>query len=227
MATYFCTAPAAGFAPSQPELKVLAPRQPDDLLQLDEWFPAALPDDPEGEAALVRRLTPLILKLVRSHQPRRESEEDLVQTILIKIFRKFSQYSGEVPLVHWVSRIAINTCLNQYSREKCRPEVRHADLSEEEASHIERTQSEPGGRSPAEILEMSELAESLLSGLPAEDRRVLELLYIDRHSIEETSALTGFTPGAVKVRAFRARARLRETLPRLLRETPRGLSVPS
>ena len=33
--------------------------------------------------------------------------------IFIKIFQKLSQFSGKVPLEHWVSRVAINTCLNQ------------------------------------------------------------------------------------------------------------------
>src|ERR1700756_6047068 len=102
-----------------------------------ELVQAALRHDDEAARELVRRLYPLVAKMVRSHRPRRTSEEDLFQMIFIRIFQKLSQFSGKVPLEHWVSRIAINTCLNQIAAEKVRPELRLADLSEEEQAIVE------------------------------------------------------------------------------------------
>ena len=89
---------------------------------------AALQNDDEAARALVRQLYPLVAKIVRAHRSRRTPEEDLCQMIFIKVFQKLSQFSGNVPLEHWVSRVAVNTCLNQIESEKVRPEVRHADL---------------------------------------------------------------------------------------------------
>src|SRR6202166_1800209 len=109
--------------------------QPDALVQ------AALRHDDEAARQLVRQLYPLVAKMVRSHRPRRTSEEDLCQMIFIKVFQKLSQFSGKVPLEHWVSRIAVNTCLNQIEAEKVRPELRHADLSVEEQAAIENLAS--------------------------------------------------------------------------------------
>src|SRR6201982_4325393 len=103
----------------------------------DALFQAALRHDEEAARELVRRLYPLVAKMVRSHRPRRTSEEDLCQMIFIKVFPKLSQFSGKVPLEHWVSRIAVNTCLNQIESEKVRPELRNADLSAEEQAVIE------------------------------------------------------------------------------------------
>src|SRR5678816_4656599 len=97
---------------------------------------AALQNDDDAARALVRQLYPLVAKIVRAHRPRRTAEEDLCQMIFIKVFQKLSQFSGSVPLEHWVSRVAVNTCLNQIESEKVRPEVRHADLSVEELSLI-------------------------------------------------------------------------------------------
>src|SRR5438132_1158914 len=77
---------------------------------------AALQHDDEAARALVRRLYPLVVKVVRAHHPRRTAEEDLCQMIFIKVFQKLSQFSGKVPLEHWVSRIAVNTCLNKIDR---------------------------------------------------------------------------------------------------------------
>src|SRR5690348_6597016 len=93
---------------------------------------AALRHDDEAARELVRRLYPLVAKIVRSHRLRRTSEEDLCQMIFIRTFQKLNQFSGKVPIEHWVSRIAVNTCLNQIESERVRPEVRYADLSEEE-----------------------------------------------------------------------------------------------
>src|SRR2546429_1096026 len=98
---------------------------------------AALQHDDEAARALVRKLYPLVAKIVRSHRPRRTAEEDLCQMIFIKVFQRLSQFSGNVPLEHWVSRIAVNTCLNQIESEKVRPELRHADLTVEEQAVIE------------------------------------------------------------------------------------------
>src|SRR5256884_2406021 len=93
---------------------------------------AALQHDDEAARALVRKLYPLVAKIVRSHRPRRTAEEDLCQMIFIKVFQRLSQFSGKVPLEHWVSRIAVNTCLNQIQWEKIRTELRHVVLSVEE-----------------------------------------------------------------------------------------------
>src|SRR5436189_6397461 len=102
--------------------------------------------DDSDASALVRQLYPLVVKIVRSHRSRRTPEEDICQMIFIKVFQKLSQFSGNVPLEHWVSRVAVNTCLNQIESERERPEVRQADLRVEKHAVFEnltRTTEEP------------------------------------------------------------------------------------
>src|SRR6059036_1356139 len=94
--------------------------------------------DEEAARSLVRELYPLVMKIVRSHLPRRIDEEDLSQTVFAKVFAHVDQYSGHVPFEHWVSRVAVNTCLNALRAEKCRPELRWADLNEGEAEVMEK-----------------------------------------------------------------------------------------
>src|SRR6266853_3787315 len=103
----------------------------------DALVQGALRHDDEAARELVRRLYPLVAKMVRAHRPRRTSEEDLCQMIFIKLFQKLPQFSGKVPLEHWVSRIAINTCINQIKAEKVRPELRWADLGDAEKFVVE------------------------------------------------------------------------------------------
>ena len=109
---------------------------------------AALQQDEAAARELVRRLYPLVAKLVRAHRPARTAEEDLCQMIFIKVLQKLSQFSGAVPLEHWVSRIAVNTCLNQIASEKARPELRHADLSEEESAVVHQLTSSSDEMNP-------------------------------------------------------------------------------
>ncbi len=78
-----------------------------------------------------------MLKLVRAYLPRRSSEDDLTQIVFMKVFANLDRYSGAVPLEHWVSRIAINACLNEIAAEKIRPELRVADLSREQFEVLE------------------------------------------------------------------------------------------
>src|SRR5260370_21295315 len=128
---------------------------------------AALQNDDEAARELVRRLYPLVARIVRAHRPRRTAEEDICQMIFIKVFQKLSQFSGNVPLEHWVSRVAVNTCLNQIASEKARPEVRHADLSVEEQAVVGNLASARAELAPDQRVEPGELAKHLSSPLHA------------------------------------------------------------
>ena len=178
----------------------------------DALVQGALRHDDEAARELVRRLYPLVAKMVRSHRPRRTSEEDLCQMIFIKVFQKLSQFSGKVPIEHWVSRIAVNTCLSQIDAEKIRPEVRHADLSEEEQAVVENLATSSDELAPDRQLASRQLVEHLLQLLKPVERLVIDLLYLQGRSVEEIHKITGLGVAAIKVRAFRARQKMKAQL---------------
>jgi RNA polymerase sigma-70 factor, ECF subfamily len=183
--------------------------EPDALVQ------AALQDDDEAARKLVRRLYPLVAKMVRSHRPRRTAEEDLCQMIFIKVFQKLSQFSGKVPLEHWVSRIAVNTCLSQIEAERVRPELRHADLSEEEEAVVKNLAVASDELAPDRQLASRQLVEHLLEFLKPVERLVVDLLYLQGRSVEEIHKITGLGVAAVKVRAFRARQKMKTQMAKI------------
>lgn len=176
---------------------------------------AALRHDDEAAGELVRRLYPLVAKIVRSHRPRRTPEEDLCQMIFIRMFQRLHQFSGKVPIEHWVSRIAVNTCLNQIESEKVRPELRYADLTEEEEAVVENLATSAEELAPDKQFASRQLVEHLLDLLKPAERLVIDLLYLQGRSIEEIRKLTGWTAALVKVRAFRARRKMKTQLDRL------------
>ena len=190
-----------------------------DDLQPDALVQAALRHDDAAARELVRRLYPLVAKMVRSHRPRRTSEEDLCQMIFIKVFQKLGQFSGKVPLEHWVSRIAVNTCLSQIQSEKVRPELRHADLSEEEEGVVKNLAVSSEELAPDNRLASRQLVEHLFEFLKPVERLIIDLLYLQGRSVEEIHQITGMGVAAIKVRAFRARKKMKAQLGKLGLET--------
>ena len=94
--------------------------------------------DAESARALVELLYPLVLRIVRSHLPVRAAEADLAQEVFLKLFSRLDQYQPRagIPFEHWVSRLAVRTCLDALRAERRRPEVRWSDLSDEQAAYI-------------------------------------------------------------------------------------------
>src|SRR5262245_36986618 len=174
--------------------------------------------DDDAARVLLNHLYPLVISIVRGHLPRRTSEEDLVQMIFVKVFAKLDQFSGTVPLAHWVSRIAVNTCLNALQAERIRPELRWADLTEDEEQVIESLATNDEALKPGQQLAARDLVERLLEQLKPEDRLVLTQLHMEGRSVEEIRQLTGWSISLIKVRAFRARRKLRKHLGALLEE---------
>jgi len=174
--------------------------------------------DEDAARALFRHLYPLVARLVRSHLPRRTSPEDLVQTVFMKVFANLDRFSGAVPLEHWVSRIAINTCLNQLAAEQARPEWRWADLSEEQTEALEAVMSDPAGLEPSQNLAAREIVEKLLARLAPADRLLMTLLHLEGRSVAEVRQITGWNVPVIKVRAFRARRKLRKHFEKLMSE---------
>jgi RNA polymerase sigma-70 factor (ECF subfamily) len=180
-----------------------------------EVVAAALRGDEDAARELVRRLYPLVAKLVRAHRPVRSAEEDLCQMIFIKILQKLSQFSGTVPLEHWVSRIAVNTCLNQIQAEKARPELREADLSEEQANVLRNLAATTDDLAPDQSFASRQLVEHLMQTLKPAERLVIDLMYLQQQSVAEIRRVTGWSAALVKVRAFRARHKMRQLLSNL------------
>ncbi len=159
---------------------------------------------------LVEHLYPLVIRIVRSHLPRRVPEEDLAQEIFLKMFTRLAQYQGAVPFPHWVSRIAVTTCIDHLRAQKRRPEFRWADLSESEAEVLDNVLTSDNEVAANDALAARELVYKLLDQLKPDDQLVIRLLDLEQKTIAEISALTGWNQSLVKVRAFRARRKLQK-----------------
>lgn len=174
--------------------------------------------DQAAARQLVDHLYPLVIRIVRSHLPRRVAEEDLAQDIFLKMFTRIDQFQGNVPFTHWVSRIAVTTCIDQLRMQKRRPEFRWADLSENEAEVLDNVLTNDDDVAPDDALEARELVNKLLEQLKPDDQMVIRLLDLEQKTIAEISGLTGWNQSLIKVRAFRARRKLQKLFGELQRK---------
>lgn len=166
--------------------------------------------DQQAARELVDHLYPLVIRIVRSHLPRRVQEEDLAQEVFMKMFSRLEQYQGAVPFPHWVSRIAVTTCIDHLRAQKRRPEFRWADLSETEAEVLDSVLTNSNEVAANDAMAANELVYKLLEQLKPDDQTVIRMLDLEQKTIAEIADLTGWNQSLIKVRAFRARRKLQK-----------------
>jgi RNA polymerase sigma-70 factor (ECF subfamily) len=167
--------------------------------------------DEAAARRLMAALYPMVISIVRARLPRRLAEEDLAQEIFVRFFEKLGSYDQRAPLAHWTARLVVNVCIDHLRAERRRPELRWADLTEHEAEALEATLAAKG-QEAADATAASDLVERLLETLSPEDRLVVQMLDLEGRTSVEVEKLTGWSSVAVRVRAFRARRKLREEL---------------
>ena len=160
---------------------------------------AAVGGDPDAFAALVRLHERRVFRLVGRFFRRPEDVEDAAQDTFLTAWRKLGTYKAKAPFEHWLTRVCLNCCYQQLR--KRRPAEQPLSLDIDPAA-------------PASAPEASLEVERLLRVLAPRDRFVLLLLDGEGWSVAEIAERLGWTQVNVKVRAHRARKKLRELLER-------------
>jgi RNA polymerase sigma-70 factor, ECF subfamily len=145
--------------------------------------------------------------------------EEAAQEVFLKAFTQLKSFEGRGSMEGWLTRIATNTCLNMIRASKRRPELTVSDLTEEQNEWLDLHQSHLSRESQSSVetkLVAADLAERLLETLAPEDRLALTLIDGEDASVREVAEATGWSESKVKVRAFRARKRIREVMEKLL-----------
>lgn len=176
-------------------------------------------EDESAFAEIVRRYSPRVFRVAGKFFRQRSQVEDAAQEIFLKAFTQLGSYEGRGPLEGWLTRIATNTCLNILRSARRRPEMTASDLSAEENYWLDEKLAVLGSElhnSAEQKLVAADLADRLLGTLSPEDRLTLTLIDGEDASIREVAETTGWSESKVKVRAFRARKKVREAMEKLL-----------
>jgi RNA polymerase sigma-70 factor, ECF subfamily len=168
---------------------------------------------------IVRRHSPRIFRIASQFFRRREAVEDAAQETFLKAYTQLKAYEERGSFEGWLARIATNTCINILRSAKRRPEYAITELTKEEDDWLEQRLTEvsdPRQSSVENQLLAADLAEKLLEKVSPDDRTVLTLMDGNELSVKEVAGMTGWSEANVKVRAMRARQRMRKALEKLL-----------
>ena len=173
--------------------------------------------DESAFAEIVRRYSPRVFSVASRFFRQRSVVEEAAQEVFLKAFTQLGSFEGRGSFEGWLTRIATNTCLNMVRGAKRRPELTVSDLTDDEQSWLDH-QSPIDGEQPSveNSVVATDLADRLLSVLAPEDQQTLLMIDGENASIKEVAEATGWSESKVKVRAFRARKKVREAMERLL-----------
>ena len=188
------------------------------VFDIDSCLERVRANDQQAAKELVNFLHTKVIKIVKSRKPWRMADEDLMQEIFLKMFARIGQYHGDMPFAHWVSRIAVNTCIDQLRYSRRRPEYRMADMSEEEADIVLQSMCNQQSFAANDTLARTELVHMLLEKLKEDDKMVLVMMDIEKKSIVEVATATGWSCSKVKVKACRARKKIQKLFEELKQE---------
>ena len=145
--------------------------------------------------------------------------EDAAQEAFLKAYTQLSSYEGRGSFEGWLSRITTNQCINMLRSAKRRPESTVSELTDFEGPWLENQlagASIERHQSSERSLVVSDLADKVLSELSPDDRLVLMSIDGEHLPVKDVAEMLGWSESKVKVRAFRARRRMRKAVEKLL-----------
>ncbi|MDE3036943.1 MAG: sigma-70 family RNA polymerase sigma factor [Pseudomonadota bacterium] len=161
----------------------------------EELMHAAQAGDGAAYAQLLREITPLIKGFLYNRLGDGLDNEDLVQEILFAIHKASHTYNTDRQFKAWMFAIA-----DHKFKDYLRSHYRKAVLTKVDFAEIEHSLTDDVTDAPS----ASELLDEILETLPDKQRRIVRMMKIDGHSVEQVALEMNMSPSAVKVSAHRA-----------------------
>jgi len=130
-----------------------------------------------------------------------EEAADALQDAMVSAFRRAGDFRGESAVTTWLHRIVVNASLDRLRRRAARPAVSTGD---EQAFEALVTQESDPARSTDIRLDVN----AALRMLPPQQRAALVVVDMLGFSVADAAVILDTSPGTVKSRCARARARL-------------------
>lgn len=164
----------------------------------------AIAGDERSFAKILEEHHRLIYSVVRGIVGSTGDTEDVVQEVLIKIFRALPGFRGEARLSTWIYRVARNEALNAL-------EKRWASLVPlEDCEELADGDEDPAAAHMRKVTR--ERLERLMGRLDEPQRVALELRYMGEKSYEEIADIMDIPLGTVKTSIYRGKLSLKRMM---------------
>ncbi len=170
---------------------------------------------------LVRRYERELFHLVSWNVGSAAEAEDIVQDVLSKVYFSLGKFDNDRPFYPWLRRVAINQCYDELRKVRRRKILKFTELNDQDARVLERVmavpQVEPSLPSATGGEDLRGLIQRVLERLPEKQRMAIVLRDFKQVPYEEMADIMRCSKQAVRLKVFRARARLRTLLLKALR----------
>ena len=150
-------------------------------------------------SALIEEHKGIIYKIARSYCRNAEDRKDLIQEIIVHVWKSHGRYDDRFKLSTWIHRIALNVAISAYRREKKRTE-RVSPLEE----IIVEAAAEPEQPDP-KVATLHRIIDQL-----DELNRALMILYLDNNSYRDIAGILGITETNVATKINRLKLKIKE-----------------
>jgi RNA polymerase sigma-70 factor, ECF subfamily len=153
-------------------------------------------------AALLPEFRRKVFGLAYSYLRNRAAADDVTQEVFIKVWRALPTFDGRASLSTWIYTITRNASLSALRSRRV-----VASLSDPLVVEEAEAGSTSGGAAAEAAVDAAALMR-LVDTLPAKQRQVVMLFYMQEQSHEEVAAMLQMPVGTVKTLLHRARARM-------------------
>nr|WP_232629271.1 sigma-70 family RNA polymerase sigma factor [Methylobacterium sp. Leaf118] len=168
---------------------------------------AAQNGDAVAYRALLRDCVPVIAAMVRAKGVRGCAVDDVVQETLLTVHRARATYDPARPFLPWLRAIAQRRAIDALRRTGRSPREVHDPLAYEAG-----VDDSPLPGQALDLRERGRFLAAAVARLPEGQRQAIEQIALRELSLDEASASTGRTKGALKVNFHRALKALRNSL---------------
>jgi len=151
--------------------------------------------------AVVDTYKGLIYKVANSYCSDAEYRKDLVQEIIVQLWKSFDRYDSQYKQSTWIYRISLNVAISFYRKETRRKEIANP-LSDSILSFADN------GTAPETETDLG-LLQQFISELKELDKALM-LLYLDEKSYKEISEIIGITETNVATKIGRIKILLKQ-----------------
>ena len=132
-----------------------------------------------------------------------EEAADALQDAMISAFRRAGDFRGDSAVTTWLHRIVVNACLDRIRRRAARPAASGMDEQTLDVLAQGSALADPGIDKDTALDVLAALAT-----LGPDQRAALVLVDMLGYPVADTAEILGISPGTVKSRCARGRARL-------------------
>ncbi|MFC1500084.1 RNA polymerase sigma factor [Candidatus Zixiibacteriota bacterium] len=169
--------------------------------------------DQEAYTELVRRFEPQVHAVCLKMVHNQETARDLAQETFVKAFGALDSFDRSFTFSTWLYKIARNTCIDHFRRQKLETYSMDAPLHTKEGE-MQRDFPSPINSPERHLIlkERGRLITEAIESLPDKYREVIRLRHKQELPYEEIAGILDVPLGTVKARLFRARELLKKRL---------------